>query len=105
MNIDYAKITESADNRRTVLQELEELLNGADTHVGHVAAAQVWVAQLSAVHRTLDDEWRKLLPGGIQTALTYVGTTSAHLANALNSNPAGNKNICNHGMEHLKCQS
>ena len=28
MNIDYAKIIETADKRRTVLQELEELLKG-----------------------------------------------------------------------------
>lgn len=73
MDIDYAKIIETADKRRAVLQELEELLKEAGIQTQKLVEIRDWVSKLDGVFHTLDEEGRKLLPDQIRTALLFLG--------------------------------
>ena len=101
MNIDYAKIIELANKRRSVLQNLEALLSEAGAQAQKVVEARAWVDEIAVVFRELDAEGEKLLPVGIQTALAYINTTGTRLSDALDSNPTRNSGIHNHGMVYL----
>lgn len=101
MNIDYAKIIETADKRRAGLQELEELLKEAGIQTQKLVEIRDWASKLAGVFHTLDEEGRKLLPDQIRTALLFIGTTTAHLHAALDANPTRNKGVYSHGLVYL----
>lgn len=101
MNIDYAKIIETADKRRAVLQELEELLKDAGIQTQKLVEIREWVSKLDGVFRTLDEEGRKLLPDQIRTALLFLGRTTDNLHAAIDSNPTRNQGAYSHGLVYL----
>ena len=101
MNIDYAKIIETADKRRAVLQELEELLKDAGSHTQKLIEVREWAHDVANVFRVLDEEGRKLLPDHIRRALQFINSTTDHLHAAIDSNPTRNQGSYSYGLVHL----
>ena len=101
MNIDYAKIVETADKRRAVLQELEELLKEAGIQTQKLVEIVGWASKLNGVFHALDEEGRELLPDQIRTALLFLGRTTDHLHAALDANPTRNQGAFSHGLVYL----
>ena len=101
MNIDYAKIIELANKRRSVLQNLEAPRSEAGAQAQKVVEIRDWASKLDGVFHTLDEEGRKLLPDQIRTALLFLGRTTDHLHAALDANPTRNQGAYSHGLVYL----
>ena len=92
MNIDYAKIIETADKRREALMALSDELSKAAAFYSMMEDALEWVNEVYSLYSKLDDEGRKLLPPSVLTAMQYLGTTHTKLSDAIDNrkcNPAG----------------
>ena len=84
MNIDYGKIIEAAEKRRENLEELTDEIGYAAGMVEKLREVRAWTTNLRSLYNNLDDEGKKLLPPGINTALSNMYLTDNHLMNALN---------------------
>ena len=92
MNIDYAKIIESADKRRESLQKLNDLIAGASRIEIELREALGWLKDVQSVFVALDKEGHELLPASVKLPLEYVSSTVVSLENALDNrlrNPGG----------------
>ena len=101
MNIDYAKIIETANARKETLQRLEDLLANAPIYVERLTATRDWAYSVANVFGDLDKEGRDLLPKPTRTALEGLGYTLEYLNKALNTNPRQDQQTINFGLEHL----
>lgn len=84
MNIDYAKIIETANRRKETLQALDLKLRDASHYYENVLDAKTYLDDLAKLWEKLDAEGRKLI--GDPMALVYVSSASSNLAAACSKN-------------------
>ena len=83
MEINYAKIIETADARRKALEDLTSSFQYAATYCKELEAAQSYVKDLRDIYRRLDDEGRQLLPQNVRTVMDWIEKTETSIGNAL----------------------
>ena len=101
MNIDYAKIIETADERREALKELDKLLADAALHERTLCDALGWLREVHGAYLALDAEGKKLLPETARTALEWVHDDIAKLGDVIDSNPQRSHAAYSHGVAYL----
>ena len=101
MNIDYAKIIETADKRREALKELDKLLADAALHERTLYDAFKWLREVHVAYLALDAEGKKLLPETARTALEWTHDDIAKLGSVIDSNPQRSYAAYSHGVVYL----
>jgi hypothetical protein len=69
MKIEFEKITEKANTRKEVLQELQKLIGDAETYHNGLVELISWLQAMKSRYDLLDQEGRSLLPDKISTTL------------------------------------
>lgn len=79
MNIDYAKIIETANKRKETLEALTETLRGLEDCAEKLAGVSLYMRELSGRYDAIDTEGRKLLPPGFDDQMGFLRTKLLHI--------------------------
>jgi len=83
MNIDYAKIITTANERKEKLQALGQLLESTPEMLGLATELLNWVRQVEAACRAMDREGKELLPRAVGAQLSVI--SASYLSDFVNT--------------------
>ena len=97
MDIDFAKIIETANTRKDTIIQIDELLKEVAQHACAVERAGRYSNQLLKAFRSLDEEGCRLLPPPVRTALESCESIVTSLERATMASYGGSRT----GLRHL----
>lgn len=86
MNIDYAKIIETANKRKEALQDLAAMLQHTPEMLGKAEELLAWCEMVSKAYASLDREGQALLPTEVKRQLESLPTN--YMKTVLTNSPA-----------------